>query len=230
MLERRDLEVLLDALKVTRLAPHLILVGSAALYLLPTSVPPLTVDVDLVVDTSILRKEAAAFMKELQELGFQHVEGAPTFIHKAGWMVDLLGREDSSRGDHVADCGPVSVFVFDDLCRLTAESQNLEEHGGWKVLGAAALIFSKLRTVRLDKGNKDKLQALAVLGESTSPVLPERLQTLAKQVGTEEWEDVVADAQAAFLSLGAASHDDYGAFLATVERGYKLLTALTGPA
>jgi hypothetical protein len=143
--------------------------------------------------------------------------------------MDLLGLDNPTGGDRIANLGSVSVLVFEDLCRLALHPGAVRESSGLRVLSPAALAISKLLTWRLEKGLKDKLQALALIGElDEEPGFHAELRELATELNDDLWEDVVADAQVAFLGLGVDRSEGYAAFSALVEAGFQVLGDLRG--
>jgi hypothetical protein len=88
-------------------------------------------------------------------------------------------------------------------------------------------------TMRVEKGSKDKLQALLVIGERASDrPFTLTLSRVLERFDLERRTDAVADAQVAFLSLGQdpafRDHgaEGYRAFLEQAERGYQVLAEM----
>ena len=94
---------------------------------------------------------------------------------------------------------------------------------------------SKLLTVRLHKGTKDKLQALLALAAcSDDPAFVHAFVELMRRFPHGKLEDVVPDAQAAALAISLDtsmnSHDggSYAPFRRQIERSLEILTRLEG--
>src|SRR3954469_15892249 len=82
------------------------------------------------------------------------------------------------------------------------ERSTVELRGGGHALSPAALAASKLLTVRLEKGSKDKLQALLLIEENSDD--PEFLDALRRHLlsfDAENVKDVLADAQVAAMAV-----------------------------
>lgn len=228
VLERQQLDRLWQLLSQTCLADHLVLVGSAAVYRTPSSLPPLTTDADYAIDQSILRQHLDEFLAQLQSLGFERVADTSTFVHPDGFSFDLLGLDAPGLGDRVADFSNFSAMVFEDLCQVVAEPGAIQvgpDQG--RVLSPPALVLSKLRTWRREKGIKDKLQALALVGElGQSAEFQAQLVLMVGRLSGEDWQDLLADAQAAFIGLGREEGREYAHYGPLVERGFQMLIAL----
>jgi hypothetical protein len=112
-------------------------------------------------------------------------------------------------------------MVFGDLSRLlSAPGTLVEVPSGGRALSPAALTAVKLLTVRLEKGGKDKLQALLLIEEnSRDPAFLESLYTLLQLFHGDRIDDAVADAQAAFLAVAGdalRANDPAGGYAAMV--------------
>ncbi len=228
VLERRQLDRLWQLLSQTCLADHLVLVGSAAVYRTPSSLPPLTTDADYAIHQSLLSQYLDEFLAQLQSLGFERVADTSTFVHPEGFSFDLLALDVPGHGDRVADFSNFSAMVFEDLCQVAAEPgaiQVMPDQG--RVLSPPALVLSKLRTWRREKGIKDKLQALALVGElGQSEEFQAQLKLMVCRLGEEDWQDLLADAQAAFIGLGREEGREYARYGPLVEQGFRMLIAL----
>ncbi len=224
MLDRSQLDQLLALLRGTCVGGDLVLVGSAAMYLAPTSVPPMTSDADFAIDTRVLANHLAAFLDELGRLGFEQFEDTATFVHADGFSMDLLGLEAAGHGDHVVRLGGMALLAFEDICRLVEQEGAVGHAGGTMFLAPAALVLSKLLTWRVDKGVKDKVQALAMIGDmSADPLFIQQLRAFLVNLPQETWEDVRADAQAAFAGLDAEEARGYVPLAHLVAQGLEWL-------
>lgn len=155
VLEREQLDRLWQLLSQTCLADHLVLVGSAAVYRTHSSLPPLTSDADYAVFQSLLRQHLDEFLAQLHGLGFERVADTSTFVHPEGFSFDLLAIDAPGLGDRVADFSHFSAMVFEDLCQVAAEPGAIRVGPARdRVLSAPALVLSKLRTWRREKGIK----------------------------------------------------------------------------
>ena len=227
MIERSTLERLGELLRETGYSSHLVLVGSAALYLAPTSVPPLTADADFLVDCASIGKDISGFLQQLKRVNFQRVADTATFVHAEGFSFDLLGFQPEPERDHIETLGDLSLLVFQDLCRLASQPLAIRLVQGLRVLSPAALTISKLLTWREEKGVKDKLQALALIGDlSGDASFLQELQTQLGALSEASWEDALADAQVAFLGLNPERLEEYGPFSPLIEKGFAILQGL----
>jgi hypothetical protein len=225
MLDRAGFDRMKQLLLSTDYASEFILVGSAALYLCPTKLPPLTADADFLVPCEALAGHVADFLAGILAVGFERVADTATFSHREGFSFDLLGLEPPGQGDHITSLGTLSLLVFDDLSRLAQQPAATGQVDGLKVLSPAGLAVSKLLTWRLEKGSKDKLQALALIGELQADLLfRKQLQHLVGSLSGESWEDAVADAQVAFMELSEAH--GYAGFADLVVAGFEILQGL----
>jgi len=227
MLERAQLDDLLGRLEGTCLGAHLVLVGSAAMYLSPTSIPPMTGDADVAVAVGTLANHLSGFLDDLKHQGFEQIEDTATFAHASGPTFDLLALDEIGRGDHVVRLGGMGLLAFEDLSRLVARPRMVREVGGVRVLAPSALVLSKLRTWRVAKGMRDKVQALAMIGDMAGDeAFLAELRMLVEELSQEDWEDVFADAQVAFTGLETDEARDYAAFAELIGRGFSILQSL----
>ena len=119
--------------------------------------------------------------------------------------------------------------------RLSVAGAAVPVPTGGRAFSAAALAAAKLLTIRLEKGSKDKLQALLLIDENRSDerFLSDR-RALLDRFERDRVEDAVADVQAAFLSLSAdplrsdPQTSGYGGLEKALERGLALLHRLLG--
>ncbi len=222
----------------TALGGHAILAGSTGVFGVSETIPALTEDLDLAVDAEWLASNEAAVRADLAALGFRQEPGTCTFVDPTGLSLDLIGYSRRDRADRVGGGVIVPVMVFADLSEiLSSEAATRPLPGGGRAMSPAALAAAKLLTVRLEKGSKDKLQALLVIDErSDDEAFADELRAYLARFPRDRIEDAIADAQAALLSVSAdASRADpgsagYARFLAAIERGLAALLRFAGPA
>ncbi|MHB2016695.1 MAG: hypothetical protein ACYCW6_07080 [Candidatus Xenobia bacterium] len=203
----------------TAIGGDAIVIGSAALFVVSDAIPPLTHDLDLLVPVDTLQAQARLMNEQLDARGFSHVAGTATYVSPQGASFDLLAADTPGRGDHVIRVAATSVMAFEDLGVLAAAGA-VERRHGVRVLAPAALAWSKLLTLRVEKGAKDKLQALALLGEHVEdPGFHEHFLRLAELFSAEAREDALAEAHAALAELT----QDYGSLRARIEAGLEWL-------
>lgn len=220
MLERSQLEGLIEGLRGTALGPHLVLVGSAAIYLTPTTVSPMTADADFAVEARYLAAYLSDFLADVERLGFAQVEDTATFTHPDGPSFDLLGLDAPGKGDRLLRFRGLAVLAFEDLCRLVQRPGAVREVMGIRVLSPAALVMSKLQTARLHKGVKDKVQALAMIGQlAGDEAFVRALREMAEDLEPPDWDDVLADAQAAMAGLDTEEARHYASLVDLVSQG-----------
>ena len=96
-------------------------------------------------------------------------------------------------------------MVFSDLSTLLGMPDSVTEvPAGGRALSAAALTVAKLMTIRLEKGSKDKLQALLLIDErSDEEDFLAELRCFLDGFEPDRIEDAVADAQMALLSISS---------------------------
>ena len=171
--ERSEVLSLLRRLRSGPLGERLILAGSSGLYGVSEEIPALTEDVDVLVDADWVGAEESFLLAEMARLGFEHQPGTSTFILAEGLSLDLVGYSRQDAVDRIGGGKTVPVMVFSDLSKiLSAPGSIIELPTQGKSLSPAALAATKLLTVRLEKGSKDKLQALGLsLGMSFEPDL-----------------------------------------------------------
>lgn len=221
MLTRQQFEALWATIAQTAIRDEAVVVGSAALYLYSKHISPMTHDLDIIVPVATLVAHGQEMTEQLERTGFSHVPDTATYVASDGSSFDVLGTDQPGQGDRVAHLPSLAVMVFEDLCVLAA-NEAIEEHEGKRVLSAAGLVWSKLLTLRLEKGAKDKLQALALIDEqSTAPHFDAQFKKLSALFSAMAREDALAEAQAAFASL---EHDEYASLRVPIERGLTWLT------
>lgn len=197
---------LLRALAATPVGSRLVLAGSSGLYTASETLPASTEDLDFLVDADWIEGHEAEVLGALGGLGFRHESGTCTFIHADGASLDLVGySRGGAGGDRIGGGGILRVMVYADLGRILAvPGATVEVGGGGRALSAAALAASKLLTVRLEKGSKDKLQALLLIDENaTEASFLDALRTQLAGFPPDRVEDALADAQAASLVMSA---------------------------
>jgi hypothetical protein len=181
-----------------------VLAGSSGLYATSETLPALTEDLDFLVDADWLATHEDDVLRALGTLGFRHEAGTCTFTREDGISLDLVGYSLSGPPmDRIAGGGTLRVMVYADLGEIMAGPDAvIAVPSGGHALSAAALTASKLLTVRLEKGGKDKLQALLLIDERAGdgPFL-DALRDLLARFPADRVEDAVADAQAATLVL-----------------------------
>jgi hypothetical protein len=211
----------LQRLRASPLGERLILAGSSGIYGISDSIPALTEDIDVLLDADWAAREEASLLREMQRLGFEHQPGTCTFLLSDGTSVDLVGYSRRDSIDRIGGGNTVPIMVFGDLSRLlSAPGTLVEVPSGGRALSPAALTAVKLLTVRLEKGGKDKLQALLLIEEnSRDPAFLESLYTLLQLFHGDRIDDAVADAQAAFLAVAGdalRANDPAGGYAAMV--------------
>ena len=114
--------------------------------------------------------EEPHLIAEMSRFGFEHQPGTSSFLLAEGLSLDLVGYSQRDVVDRIGGGTTVPVMVFSDLSRILSEPGSIVElPTQGKALSPAALAASKLLTVRLEKGSKDKLQALLLIeGNATN--------------------------------------------------------------
>jgi hypothetical protein len=232
--ERSDVLALLRRLRSSPLGDRLILAGSSGLYGASEEIPALTEDIDVVVDADWVEAEEPYVLAEMARFGFEHQPGMSSFVLPEGLSLDLVGYSRHDSVDRIGGGKTLLVMVFSDLSKiLSAPGSIVELPTQGKALSPAALAASKLLTVRLEKGSKDKLQALLLIEENAGN--SEFLSDLRRLLGLfdpDQVEDALADAQVACLAVsGDASRADvqsrgYAEMSQAVSRGLSLLEQL----
>jgi hypothetical protein len=128
-------------------------------------------------------------------------------------------------------------MVFSDLSKiLSAPGSIIELPTQGKSLSPAALAATKLLTVWLEKGSKDKLQALLLIEENAgNEIFRNDLRRLLGLFDSEQVEDALSDAQMACLAIsGDATRADvqsrgYVEMFQAVRRGLALLEQILEP-
>jgi hypothetical protein len=236
--ERAQVLDLLRSLSSTCLC-EAVLAGSSGVFAASETLPALTEDTDVVVDAEWLAAHEAEVLADLARLGFGHEPGTPTFTRSSdGLSLDLIGASRVDRTDRVGGGARVPVMVFADLSTiLDAESAIVDVPGGGRALSPAALAVSKLLTVRLEKGAKDKLQALLIVDERREDArFAADARDLLRRFPADAVEDAFADARAALLALSGdrervdPAGSGYAPWLEGARRGLGVVAAWLGGA
>jgi len=236
-IDRRTTLEILGRLAETPMGEQLILGGSSGLYAVSEKIPALTEDVDLVIDAEWVAAHERELLEEMEAAGFRHQSGTPTLIDEYGNSIDLVGYSRADRVDRIGGGENLRVMVFSDLSTLlrVPDSVTAAPAGG-RALSAAALTVAKLMTIRMEKGSKDKLQALLLIDEmrNEKSYLTE-LQRLLGHFEPDRVMDAIADAQASSLAISSdvemadPEAAGYSEMSASVARGLAVLEKLTKP-
>jgi hypothetical protein len=234
--DRAEVLALLRRIQDSPLGRHLILGGSSGMYGVSETIPALTEDVDVLVDAEWLAAGEGFVLEQMRHLGFEHQPGTPTFTSADGMSLDLVGYSRMDAEDRIGGGKLVPVMVFADLSRLLPlPGATLTLAGGGRVLSPAALAIAKLLTIRLEKGSKDKLQALLVIAENGEDRdFLEQLRRYITAFPADRIEDSVADAQASLLAISAdvrlagPQAAGYAGMQSSLERGLAVLLRLSG--
>jgi hypothetical protein len=225
---------LLGGLRGTFLEGELILGGSSGLFAFPTQAPAYTEDLDFYIKEDLVINRGAEIVQIFTELGYKRQPETPSFSAPGRPSLDLVGYSTKMGTDHLSPPGPLQVMVFGDLGIILASPGSVDrDPTGRAALSPAGFAAVKLTTLRVEKGAKDKLQALLVISERSGDVSFRK--TIVEILGRFGWEtrsDVLADAQQAFLSIqGDPTFNDHGAeryssFLNELESGYQTLVEI----
>jgi hypothetical protein len=215
----------------TLLEDQLILGGSSGLFGFETATPAFTEDLDFLISEELVAGSGAEIIDLLKGLGYEHQPDTPTFTSPGKPTFDLVGYSRLNLTDHLSPPGPLQVMVFGDLGMILGETSSVQRGAsGGLALTPAGFCAAKLMTLRVEKGAKDKLQALLVVAERASdPGFRETLRRIFARFDPDRRQDAVADAQAAFLSLQRDPEfrdrgaEGYLAFLRRAESGYEAL-------
>ncbi len=231
---RQELADLFARLRGTVLEGQCILAGSSGLLAIAPDIPSLTEDIDLLVSIELVQLRGDEIVDTLASCGYSHVAGTPTFVSATGGVFDLIGYSETETADHVAGGERLKVMVFGDLSVIMGSpSAVVLTTDGIPALSPAAFCASKLLTLRLHKGAKDKLQAILALDTHAGDAAHlDAFVELMKRFPAHRLEDVLLDAQAAVLAI---SHDvsvngrevaGYAPFREALERGLHVLSEL----
>ena len=236
--ERPEVLNLLRRVRSSPLGEHLILAGSSGLYGVSETIPALTEDVDVLIDADWVAEQEHLLLEEMVKLGFEHLPGTCTFLGKEGLSLDLVGFSRRDAVDRIGGGETVPIMVFGDLSRVLSAPGSMVElpTGGGLTLSSAALATTKLMTIRLEKGSKDKLQALLLVEENqTNDEFLKELHRLLSLFETDRIEDALADAQAAYLAVSGdamltdAQSSGYTEMTRAIQRGLTVLEDLMAP-
>lgn len=233
--ERSDVLSLMSRLRSSPLGERLILAGSSGLYGLSETLPALTEDVDVLIDADWVAAEEARLLQEMARLGFEHQPGTCTFLLSEGLSLDLVGYSRRDAVDRIGGGETVPIMVFSDLSKiLSAPGSIIELPTQGRAMSSAALTAAKLLTVRLEKGSKDKLQALLLIEENAGDDDFSRdLRRLLALFDPDRVEDALADAQAACLAVSGdvmragSPPTGYAEMAQAIDRGLTILKHLT---
>ncbi|HEX6900272.1 MAG TPA: hypothetical protein VF789_11185 [Thermoanaerobaculia bacterium] len=235
--ERFDVLDLLRRVRASPLGDQLILAGSSGLYGVSENIPALTEDIDVLIDADWVGAHEVQLLEDLTRLGLEHYPGTSTFLMPDGLSLDLVGYSRQDSVDRIGGGKTVPVMVFSDLSIVLAASETtLELPTQGRALTSAALTVVKLMTIRLEKGSKDKLQALLLLDENAgTPGFLEDLRRLLALFDRDRVEDALGDAQVACLAVttdvvrAGDSEGGYAEMGQAVHRGLDLLKRLVEP-
>jgi hypothetical protein len=232
--EERLLAHLQDGLRGTFLDGRLILGGSSGLFGFDTETPAFTEDLDFLIREDLVASRGAEIVDLLSRLGYERMPETPTFS-RVGWpSFDLVGYPAQDLTDHLSPPGPLQVMVFGDLGTILSDPASVERgRKGAAVLTPAGFCAVKLLTLRMEKGAKDKLQALLVIAERHEErEFRGNLSRILARFDDDRRTDALADAQSAFLSLQRDPEfkdrgaEGYRPFLHAVETGYRALVEI----
>lgn len=234
--ERRNILALHKLVSSTEIGRRLILGGSSGLSAASGTIPALTEDVDLLVDSEWVEDHDEALLVEMERIGFKHQPGTCTFFAPDGQSVDLVGYSKQDSIDRIGGSGRLPVMVFGDASLILADPEATEDSpSGGLALSAAALAAIKLLTVRVEKGSKDKLQALLLTAErERDKKFLADLRRILSRFEADRIQDALADAQVAFLAIsGDAQRADeqskgYAQMRQAAGQGLKILRRLVG--
>lgn len=190
------------------------------------------------IDADWVARQEHHLLEEMTRLGFEHLPGTCTFLEQDGFSLDLVGFSRQDSLDRIGGGETVPVMVFGDLSRvLSARDSTIElPEGGGLILSPAALAVTKLMTVRVEKGSKDKLQALLLIEENrTDEDFVRELGLLLMLFELDRIKDALADAQAAYLAISGdamladAQSSGYTAMTRAVQTGLTVLEDLIAP-
>lgn len=229
--QRALIAELFGGLRGTFLEGQLILGGSSGLFGFATEAPAFTEDLNFLITEELVIARGGEVVRLLAGRGYVRQPETSTFVAAGGLGFDLVGYSATDLTDHLSPSGPLQVMVFGDLSVILLDPGSVDRGpGGMVSLSPEGFCSVKLMTLRVEKGAKDKLQALLVIDERVSdPAFRKGLARILCRFDPDRREDALADAQAAFLSLqldpGFRDHgaEGYGAFLKRAERGFQTL-------
>lgn len=234
-IERHTTLEILRRLATTQIGERLILGGSSGFHAASDKIPPLTEDVDLLIDADWVAGHEPVLLSEMEKAGFKHHPGTCTLSLDDGSSIDLVGYSKADRDDRIGGGDKVPVMVFADLSIILAHVEPVNVPTGGLTLPPAALAVVKLLTIRQEKGSKDKLQALLLFDErSGDEDFLAEVRGLLDHFERDRVDDALADAQAALMSistdLDAAEPQakGYAEMRTATARGFKVLEQLIG--
>jgi hypothetical protein len=157
----------------------------------------------VLVDADWAAREERHLLSEMRKLGFEHQPGTSTFVRQDGLSLDLVGYSQRDSIDRIGGGTTVPVMVYGDLSKvLSVRGSIVELPTRGRALSPAALAAVKLLTIRLEKGSKDKLQALLLIAENAEDEgFRRELRHLLMLFEPDRIEDALSDAQAACLAV-----------------------------
>ncbi len=232
--EHNLIDNLFFGLRGTFLEGQLILGGSSGLFGFPTNAPAYTEDLDFYIEEELVLDRGAEIIEVFADQGYQRQPETPSFSALGRPSLDLVGYSTQMKTDHLSPPGRLQVMVFGDLGVILAIPGSVDRNPtGKAALSPAGFAAVKLTTLRVEKGAKDKLQALLVISErSGDAAFRKTILDILGRFGWETRSDVLADAQQAFLSIqGDPTFNDHGAeryssFLDELESGYQTLVEI----
>jgi hypothetical protein len=203
-----------------------------------TETPAFTEDLDFLIREDLVASRGVEIVEILRRIGYERTPETPTFS-RAGWpSFDLVGYPSQDLTDHLSPPGPLQVMVFGDLGTILSDPASVERgREGAAALTPAGFCAAKLLTLRMEKGAKDKLQALLVVAERREErEFRGSLSRILGKFDADRRADALADAQSAFLSLQRDPEfkdrgaEGYRPFLEAVETGYRALVEIIAEA
>src|SRR5688572_4821590 len=225
---------LASGLRGTFLEGELILGGSSGLFGFPTQTPAFTEDLAFLVREDLVIARGKEVIDLLGRLGFQRTPDTPTFVSPGRPGFDLVGYSFTDSTDHLSPPSVLQVMVYGDLGIVLGSPVSVHRApAGIPSLTPPAFCAVKLMTLRVEKGFKDKLQALLVIGERRNESgFTRDLSEILTRFDADRRSDAFADAQAAFLALKQDPEfrdrgaEGYKAMIAGAEAGYLALRAI----
>ena len=234
-----------SGLRGTFLEGELILGESSGLFGFPTRTPAFTEDLDFLVREDLVIAKGKDVIDVLGRLGFQRTPDTPTFTSPGRPTFDLVGYQSppfsppegaslTDSKDHLSPPAVLQVMVYADLGIVLGSPTSVQHTpAGAPSLTPAAFCAIKLMTIRVEKGFKDKLQALLVIEERRNESDFRRdLAEILARFDEDRRADALADAQAAFLALQQDPEfrdrgaEGYKAMMAGAEEGYRALQTI----
>jgi len=232
--EREAIAKISRGIRGTFLEGELILGGSSGLFGFPTEAPAFTEDLDFLIREDLVIGRGAEIVDSLSRLGYARTPDTPTFTSPGRPGFDLVGYSARDLTDHLSPPGALQVMVFGDLGVIMDMTESVDrDPGRMPALSPAGFCAVKLLTLRVEKGSKDKLQALLVIAErAKEPAFRDALRRILGRFDPDRRTDALADAQAAFLAIRGdpgfrdRGAEGYVAFLGKLEEGYAALSGL----